>query len=51
MANDDFIRTTEPRHTERVQQFLQGLNDNGEIYEGRLRGPLLRGVRGVQAPR
>ncbi len=29
---DDFIRTTEARHTEVVQQFLQALWDKGEIY-------------------
>jgi len=34
IANDDFIRTTEPRHMERVQRFLQGLKDTGHIYEG-----------------
>jgi methionyl-tRNA synthetase len=38
-ANDDFIRTTEPRHTERVQRFLQQLKDKGEIYEGTYDGP------------
>ena len=27
IANDDFIRTTEARHTERVQKFLQSLKD------------------------
>ena len=39
IANDDFIRTTEARHTERVQAFLQGLKDKGEIYEGLYEGP------------
>ncbi|HTC68220.1 MAG TPA: methionine--tRNA ligase [Acidothermaceae bacterium] len=39
ITNDDFIRTTEPRHTERVQAFLQGLYDAGEIYEGLYEGP------------
>jgi methionyl-tRNA synthetase len=39
IANDDFIRTTEPRHTERVQAFLQDLYDAGEIYEGLYEGP------------
>jgi methionyl-tRNA synthetase len=29
---DDFIRTTEPRHMEVVQRFLQQLWDAGEIY-------------------
>lgn len=38
-ATDDFIRTTEARHTERVQAFLQGLRDAGEIYEGSYEGP------------
>ena len=38
-ANDDFIRTTEPRHTERVQRFLQMLFDKGEIYQGAYEGP------------
>jgi methionyl-tRNA synthetase len=35
---DDFIRTTEPRHTTAVQAFLQAIYDNGDIekdtYEG-----------------
>jgi len=38
-ANDDFIRTTEPRHTQRVQRFLQSLYDKGEIFEGQYEGP------------
>src|SRR5881296_527421 len=38
IANDDFIRTTEQRHTERVQAFLQALYDKGEIYEGLYEG-------------
>ena len=37
--NDDFIRTTEPRHMERVQRFLQRLKDAGHIYEGNYTGP------------
>jgi methionyl-tRNA synthetase len=39
IANDDFIRTTEPRHVLRVQAFLQGLYDKGQIYEGVYEGP------------
>ena len=31
IANDDFIRTTEPRHYAVVQQFLQRIYDNGFI--------------------
>jgi methionyl-tRNA synthetase len=38
-ANDDFIRTTETRHKERVQRFLASLRDKGEIYEGQYDGP------------
>jgi methionyl-tRNA synthetase len=38
IAYDDFIRTTEPRHTKAVQAFLQAIYDNGDIeldsYEG-----------------
>ena len=39
IANDDFIRTTEDRHKERVQRFLQGLKDSGHIYAGKYEGP------------
>jgi methionyl-tRNA synthetase len=34
VANDDFIRTTQPRHEERVQQFVEALHDRGYIYAG-----------------
>ena len=50
IANDDFIRTTEPRHTERVQDFLQGLYDNGEIYEGVYEGPYCVGCEEFKLP-
>ncbi len=33
ITHDDFIRTTEPRHTRVVQTILQDLYDRGEIYE------------------
>ncbi len=33
VAFDDFIRTTEPRHVAVVQDFLQRLHDQGDIYE------------------
>jgi len=39
IANDDFIRTTEPRHMERVQRFLSSLKDAGHIYSGKYEGP------------
>jgi len=34
ITNDDFIRTTEPRHQTVVQAILQTLRDAGEIYLG-----------------
>jgi methionyl-tRNA synthetase len=39
ISNDDFIRTSERRHEERVQAFVQRLYDRGEIYLGTYRGP------------
>ena len=38
-ANDDFIRTTEPRHKERVQRFWEAVRDNGYVYEADYEGP------------
>ncbi len=38
ISNDDFIRTTEPRHKRVVQAILQRLWDAGEIYLGRYGG-------------
>ncbi|HEX5097816.1 MAG TPA: class I tRNA ligase family protein, partial [Acidimicrobiia bacterium] len=38
IAYDDFIRTTEPRHYQAVQQFLQVLYDNGAIELGTYEG-------------
>ncbi len=38
-SNDDFIRTTEPRHTERVREFWQHLYDAGQVYQGSYEGP------------
>jgi methionyl-tRNA synthetase len=38
-ANDDFIRTTQQRHTDRVQEFWQRLYDIGEVYKGSYTGP------------
>ena len=34
ISNDDFIRTTQPRHIASVQKFLQALLDRGYIYKG-----------------
>ena len=36
--NQDFIRTTEPRHKIAVQKFLQKLYDDGFIYQGSYQG-------------
>ena len=49
-ANDDFIRTTQPRHTERVQRFLQRLKDAGHIYEGSYEGPYCVGCEEFKLP-
>jgi len=38
ISNDDFIRTTEPRHQTVVQAILQKLYDAGEIYFGKYGG-------------
>jgi methionyl-tRNA synthetase len=38
ISNTDFIRTTEPRHYEAVQQFLQVVYDNGYIKLGTYEG-------------
>ena len=50
IANDDFIRTTEVRHTERVQRFLQSLKDAGYIYAGRYEGPYCVGCEEFKLP-
>ncbi len=39
VSNDDFIRTTQQRHTDRVREFWQTLNDRGHVYEGTYEGP------------
>ena len=38
ITNDDFIRTTQKRHTDVVQATLQSLYDRGEIYKGEYQG-------------
>jgi len=38
IRNDDFIRTTDPRHEEAVTIFLQKLYDDGYIYSGEYEG-------------
>jgi methionyl-tRNA synthetase len=38
ISNDDFIRTTEPRHERGVQEFLKAIYDKGDIYQGTYEG-------------
>lgn len=38
ISNDDFIRTTEPRHIQGVRKFLQKLYDNGYLYKDSYEG-------------
>ncbi|MBU6328571.1 MAG: methionine--tRNA ligase [Acidobacteria bacterium] len=38
ISNDDFIRTTEPRHIASVQAFMQAIFDNGFIRKGTYAG-------------
>ncbi len=38
ISNDDFIRTTEPRHKDVVRRILQQLFDAGEIYKADYKG-------------
>ncbi len=38
ISHDDFIRTTEARHTRVVKQVLEDLWDRGEIYKGEYEG-------------
>jgi methionyl-tRNA synthetase len=50
IANDDFIRTTEDRHMERVQKFLTSLKDKGFIYQGDFEGPYCVGCEEFKLP-
>ena len=38
ISNDDFIRTTEPRHYRAVARFIQAIYANGHIYKGEYSG-------------
>ena len=37
-TNDFFIRTSDPRHEQRVQEILQRVHDNGHVYKGTYEG-------------
>ena len=50
VRNDDFIRTTQDRHTTRVQTFIQDLHDKGEIYAGSYEGPYCVGCEEYKLP-
>jgi len=38
VSNDDFIRTTEPRHYRAAQELWRRVRDNGHIYKGQYEG-------------
>ncbi len=38
ISNDDFIRTTEPRHIKRAQEMFMRLYEKGDIYKGEYEG-------------
>ena len=38
VSNDFFIRTSDPRHHERVQAVMQQIHDNGHVYKGLYEG-------------
>ncbi|MGH3472009.1 MAG: methionine--tRNA ligase [Nocardioidaceae bacterium] len=50
VANDQFIRTTDPAHMQRVQEFWGRLNDVGEVYPGRYEGPYCVGCEEFKFP-
>ena len=37
-SNDFFIRTSDPRHKQRVQEVMQRIHDNGHVYAGTYEG-------------
>src|SRR3954454_18981412 len=38
VTNSFFIRTSDPRHAQRVQEILQRVHDNGHVYKGTYEG-------------
>jgi len=38
ISNDDFVRTTEPRHIETVKSYFLNLQQKGDIYKGEYEG-------------
>jgi len=49
-ANDDFIRTTESRHKERVQKFWETVRDAGHVYSAPYEGPYCVGCEEFKLP-
>ena len=49
-ANDDFIRTTEPRHLVAVQRFWETVRDNGYVYAAPYEGPYCVGCEEFKFP-
>jgi methionyl-tRNA synthetase len=49
-ANDDFIRTTQSRHVERVQKFWEHIRDNGFVYSDAYEGPYCVGCEEFKFP-
>jgi methionyl-tRNA synthetase len=49
-ANDDFIRTTESRHKERVQRFWEAVRENGYVYSSTYEGPYCVGCEEFKLP-
>ena len=45
VSNDDFIRTSEPRHIRAVQEFLKVLHDSGDVYLAQLTGVVQKFVK------
>ena len=49
-ANDDFIRTTEPRHAAGVQAFWETVRENGYVYSAMYEGPYCVGCEEFKLP-
>ncbi len=50
VANDQFIRTTDPAHTAQVQEFWTRVRETGDVYEGRYEGPYCVGCEEFKLP-
>jgi len=50
VSNDQFIRTTDPAHTQQVQEFWVRVRAAGDVYEGRYEGPYCVGCEEFKAP-